>query len=93
MNADLFSSAPPSVNNDVQQPFIDYTCPLCVAASGEYNWGNLCCRARFVTGLPGIDWRRGWMARWKLREPPAFYTSIELAVKSRWENKTGAANG
>jgi len=68
-------------------------CNLCVATSGEYNWANVCCRARFVTGLPGIDWRRAWMERWKSREIPDFYEAIELAVKTRWANKMGAANG
>jgi hypothetical protein len=68
-------------------------CNLCLVASGEFNWGNVCCRARFVIGLPGIDWRRGWMARWKAREIPEFYAEIERAVKARWENKAGAVNG
>lgn len=69
------------------------TCTLCLAPTGEYNWGNLCCRARFVTGLPGIDWRRGWMARWKASETPEFFAAVERAVKVRWENKMGSVNG
>lgn len=68
----------------------DETCTLCIAAAGEYNWGKACCRARFVVGLPGIDWRQGWMARWKLSEIPEFYAEIEQAVKVRWANKMGA---
>lgn len=63
-------------------------CHLCAAASGEFNWGNVCCRTRFIVGLPGIDWRRGWMERWKARESSEFYDAIARAVKAGWELKT-----
>jgi hypothetical protein len=46
-----------------------------------------------VTSLPGIDLRRGWMARWKSRETPSFYAAIARAVKAQWEIKTGVAHG
>lgn len=92
MSDDLFSFPAPSASPAAQLVVLAQACALCVAATGEYNWGNLCCRARFVTGLPGIDWRRGWMDRWKARESPDFYAAIERAVKTAWENKTGAVN-
>jgi hypothetical protein len=88
MSGDLFSSEPVASTS-----FFDGTCDLCTAAAGIYNWGNLCCRARFVTSLPGIDLRRGWMARWKSRETPSFYAAIARAVKAQWEIKTGVAHG
>lgn len=63
-------------------------CQLCSTASCEFNWSNVCCRARFITGLPRIDLRRGWMARWKERESAEFYDAIARAVKAAWELKT-----
>lgn len=93
MSEDLFSTHQPVCNREIAPSFSDDPCPLCVAKDGEYGWGNVCCRARFVISLPGIDWRRGWMARWKMKELPDFYMAIEHAVKKLWENKTGVAHG
>lgn len=68
-------------------------CGLCVRENGLFDWGQVCCRARFVIGLPGIEYRRGWMARWKARENAEFYAQIAAEVKARWDKKTGVAHG
>lgn len=93
MSDDLFSSGEPVAQSSPQKFDLDESCALCIESSGEFNWGKLCCRARFVTGLPDIDLRRGWMARWKSREIPDFYSAIEQLVKIRWKNKAGIVNG
>ena len=66
-------------------------CQMCVDDAGVYDWSLICCRARFVTRLPGVYWRRGWMQRWKSSEGPRFYADIERAVKDLWKSKNANA--
>jgi hypothetical protein len=92
MSADLFSAPEPVCDSRATPSFSGEPCALCISAAGEYNWGNVCCRARFVTGLPGIDWRREWMAYWRHCESSDFYSAIEQTVKTLWDAKIGALN-
>lgn len=89
MSGDLFDDLE---QGKPTQVFLDEDCALCIDKSGEYNWNQVCCRARFILDLPGVDWRREWLAHWKHRENPDFYAAIEQAVKSRWAKKVEAAN-
>lgn len=66
-------------------------CELCAKDDGNYDFGRVCCRARFITSLPMVHLRRGWMARWKTRESAGLYAEIERAVTARWKNKKGDA--
>lgn len=64
-------------------------CDLCAADLGRYDWSKVCCRSRFITSLPRVVLRRGWMERWKARESAEFYADIQRVVTARWENKKG----
>jgi len=61
-------------------------CKLCVASNnkviGNYSWGNVCCRARFLKSLPHDDLRVGWLERWRAAESSEFYLAIVKAVES-----------
>lgn len=59
-------------------------CDLCAKDDGNYHFGRVCCRARYITGLPMKRLRTGWMERWRGQLPGAVYAEIEAAVKARW---------
>lgn len=66
-------------------------CEFCATETGRYAWDRVCCRARFISGLPMIALRRGWMALWKQRESAAFYADIEREVGALWKIKKGGS--
>lgn len=68
-------------------------CEFCAKEDGNYHFGRVCCRARYITGLPLKRLRTGWMERWRVMLPGALYAEIEEAVKARWERTKGAVSG
>lgn len=66
-------------------------CDLCARDDGNYQFDRACCCARFVTAVPLVRLRRGWMERFKARVSAGFYAEIERAVTARWKNKKGDA--
>lgn len=64
-------------------------CDLCVSDRGVYEFGRVCCCARFVSSLPLVRLRRGWMELFKVRKSADVYAQIEAAVKARWVVKNG----
>lgn len=68
-------------------------CALCGSAASQYDWSRVCCRARFIAGLPAVILRRGWMQRWQALESAGFYADIERAVRDAWKAKNTAQGG
>jgi hypothetical protein len=62
-------------------------CDLCVSDKGVYDFGRVCCLARFVCSIPVKVFRQGWMERFKSRSDEVFFDELESAVRVRWANK------
>lgn len=71
---------------------VDEDCDLCAKDDGNYDFGRVCCCARYIASLPLVRLRRGWMERLKARKSAEFYTAIERAVTVRWEKTKGNEN-
>lgn len=69
----------------VAAPITD--CALCEADKGVFDFGRVCCCARYVCSIPIKHLRAGWMALFKSRNDAAFYEQLERAVRARWTNK------
>ena len=70
-------------------------CDLCAADKGVYDFGRVCCCARYVCSIPLKLLRAGWMELLKSRNSAEFFEQLECAVRARWENKKnnqGAGN-
>lgn len=73
---------------------LDY-CDLCAADKGVYDFGRVCCCARYVCSIPLKQLRAGWMGLFKSRNSAEFFEQLECAVRARWGNKKnnqGAGN-
>lgn len=58
-------------------------CELCVGDSPIYDFGLVCCRARFILSVPMLEVRRGWIERWK-RKDSEMCAAVEREVRMRW---------
>lgn len=58
-------------------------CELCIEKSPVYDFDMVCCRARFILGIPILDVRRAWIERWKKRDG-AMGRAVEQEVTARW---------
>lgn len=65
-------------------------CDLCARDDGNYDFGRVCCRARYITSLPLKRLRTGWMERWRKQLPASTYAQLEDAVRVRWESLLNA---
>lgn len=71
-------------------------CDLCGCDKGVYDFGRVCCCARYVCSIPLKRLRAGWMELFRSRYEVEFFEQLERAVRARWENKKnnqGAGNG
>ena len=68
-------------------------CPLCERDAGVYDFGRVCCTARFIASIPLKHLRTGWMERIKARKSPSFFEVVEGAVRLRWSIKHAEAGG
>jgi len=62
-------------------------CDLCVADKGVFNFGRVCCCARYVCSIPLKRLRAGWMELFKSRNSAEFFEQLECAVRARWTHK------
>lgn len=66
-------------------------CPLCVRAAGKpgglHNMSLVCCRVRFLLGVPTLDLRRGWLDRWREKLGSEKVDQIKAEVQRRWANR------
>jgi len=62
-------------------------CDLCAADKGVYDFGRVCCCARYVCSIPLKAMRQGWMERLKSRVDAGFFAQLEQAISVRWSNK------
>lgn len=71
-------------------------CDLCARDKGLYDFGRVCCCARYVCSIPLKALRAGWMERFGSRISAEAFEQLECAVRARWENKKnnqGTGNG
>lgn len=71
-------------------------CELCALDKGVYDFGRVCCCARFVCSVPIKQLRAGWMEWFKSRNRAEFFEQLECTVKARWatkKNNQGAGSG
>lgn len=71
-------------------------CDLCARDKGVYDFGRVCCCARYVCSIPLKRLRAGWMELFKARSNAEFFEQLECAVRARWSNKNnnqGAVDG
>lgn len=61
------------------------SCALCTKNNGNYDFGRVCCCARYITSLPLVSLRRMWMELLKARKSAEFYAEIERTVTERWK--------
>lgn len=64
-------------------------CDLCARDGGHYDFGRVCCRARFIVSLPLKRLRSGWMERWQSQLPYPVYAEVRDAVEARWVRLKG----
>lgn len=66
-------------------------CPRCAKAAGKsggiYNFGPdiICCRVRFLLGLPTLELRRGWLERWRDQKGGEFVDKIKAELRKKWK--------
>jgi hypothetical protein len=71
-------------------------CDLCVADKGVFDFGRVCCCARYVCSIPLKRLRAGWMELFRERNDAEFFEQLECAVRARWinnKNTKGAGDG
>ena len=61
-------------------------CELCVDNSPVYQFDRLCCRVRYILGIPLREVRQAWLDRWRQREPEVA-AKVEALVLERWESR------
>lgn len=62
-------------------------CELCARDKGVYDFGRVCCCARYVCSIPLKQLRAGWMELFKSRNSAEFFEQLECAARALWESK------
>lgn len=68
------------------QPDEPGACELCAVDSAVYNFGMVCCRVRFILGVPVLEIRQGWLERWR-RMDSEMGAEVEREVAAQWKSK------
>lgn len=59
-------------------------CDLCRNDSAVFEFNRVCCRVRFVLGLPAREMRAEWLERWRKKDGERMASEIEREVRTRW---------
>ena len=59
-------------------------CDLCRNDSAVLDFNQVCCRVRFVLGLPAREMRAEWLERWRNKDGERMSGEIEREVRERW---------
>ena len=68
------------------------TCADCKADAGVYDFGNICCRARFICSIPVRELRVQWIARWRDQHGDTLADEVESRVKVEWAKRNNGNN-
>ena len=59
-------------------------CDLCRNDSAVFEFNRVCCRVRFVLGLPDREMQAEWFERWRRKDGEKVASEIALEVRERW---------